>query len=93
MQDGFFFPFMKLYLHNSVDNFKRRKNMSTYKQLTRSTSSRMLAGVCGGLGEFLDIDPTLLRLAFALGFFVTGGSVLLVYIVMAIVVPPEPLNA
>lgn len=67
--------------------------MSSYKQLTRSNHSRMLAGVCGGLGEYLDIDPTILRLAFAFGFFATGGSVLLVYIVMAIVVPSEPLNA
>jgi len=64
--------------------------MSPYKQLTRSKRNSMLAGVCGGLGEFLDIDPTILRLAFAFGFFATGGSVLLVYIVMAMVVPPEP---
>ncbi|HBG74632.1 MAG: PspC domain-containing protein [Chloroflexi bacterium GWB2_49_20] len=67
--------------------------MSPYKQLTRSNHSRMLAGVCGGLGEYLDVDPTILRLAFAFGFFATGGSVFLVYIVMAIVVPAEPLNA
>ena len=67
--------------------------MSTSKQLTRSNTSRMLAGVCGGLGEFLDIDPTILRLAFVFGSFISGGSALLVYIVMAFVVPPEPLNA
>lgn len=53
----------------------------------------MLAGVCGGLGVYLDIDPTILRLAFALGFFATGGTALLVYIVMAFVIPSEPLNA
>jgi len=67
--------------------------MSTTKQLTRSNTNRMLAGVCGGLGEFLDIDPTILRLAFIFGSFISGGSVLLVYIVMAFVVPLEPLNA
>jgi phage shock protein PspC (stress-responsive transcriptional regulator) len=67
--------------------------MTTTKTLTRSNTSRMLAGVCGGLGDFLDIDPTLLRLAFAFGFFATGGSALLVYIVMAFVVPLEALNA
>jgi len=67
--------------------------MSTYKQLTRSNQSRMVAGVCGGLGEYLDIDPTLLRLLFALGFFATGGTALLVYIVMAIVVPVDPIIA
>jgi len=67
--------------------------MSTNKQLTRSNSSKMLAGVCGGLGEFLDIDPTILRLAFVFGSFISGGSALLVYLVMALVVPLEPVNA
>ena len=67
--------------------------MSTNKQLTRSTQNHMLAGVCGGLGEFLDLDPTIIRLAFALGFLASCGSALIVYIVMAIIVPPEPLNA
>jgi phage shock protein C len=67
--------------------------MSPYKQLTRSNKNRMLSGVCGGLGEYLDIDPTIFRLAFAFGFLATGGSILLVYIVMAIVVPPDPVVA
>jgi len=52
--------------------------MSTYKQLTRSNKSHMVAGVCGGLGEYLEIDPTLLRLLFTLGFFASGGTALLV---------------
>jgi len=67
--------------------------MSTNKELTRSNTKRMLAGVCGGLGEYLDIDPTILRLAFVFGSFISGGSALLVYIVMALVVPLEPVNA
>ena len=67
--------------------------MSTTKILTRSNSSKMLAGVCGGLGEFLDIDPTILRLAFVFGSFISGGTALVVYIVMALVVPLEPVNA
>ena len=36
---------------------------TNYKQLTRSTSNRMIAGVCAGLGEYLGIDPTIVRLA------------------------------
>ena len=63
--------------------------MATTKQLTRSNQNRMVAGVCGGLGEYLDIDPTILRLIFALGFFVSGGTTLLIYFVIAIVVPSE----
>lgn len=66
--------------------------MSNYKQLTRSKNNRMIAGVCGGLGDYLDIDPTLLRLLFALGFFASGGTAFLVYLVMAIVVPIESVN-
>jgi len=67
--------------------------MTPSKQLTRSNSSRMLAGVCGGLGKFLDIDPTILRLAFVFGSFISGGTALVVYIVMAMVVPLETENA
>ena len=64
--------------------------MSTdYKQLTRSTTDRMLAGVCAGLGEYLNIDPTVVRLLFVLGFFLSGGGVLIAYLIMAVIVP-EP---
>ena len=67
--------------------------MSDKKKLTRSTTNRMVAGVCGGLGEFLDIDPTIIRLLFVLGSIAGFGSALLVYLVMAIVVPPEDRSA
>ena len=60
-----------------------------YKQLTRSTTNRMIAGVCAGLGEYLNIDPTVVRLLFILGFFLSGPGILVAYLIMAIVVP-EP---
>jgi len=60
-----------------------------YKQLTRSTTNRMIAGVCAGLGEYLHIDPTVVRLLFILGFFLTGPGILIAYLIMAIIVP-EP---
>lgn len=64
--------------------------MSTeYKQLTRSNINRMIAGVCAGLGEYLNIDPTVVRLLFVLGFFLTGPGIVIAYLIMAIVVP-EP---
>ena len=64
--------------------------MSTeYKQLTRSTANRMIAGVCAGLGEYLNIDPTVVRLLFVLGFFLTGPGILIAYLIMAVIVP-EP---
>ena len=66
--------------------------MSTeYKQLTRSISNRMIAGVCAGLGDYLNIDPTVVRLLFVLGFFLTGPGILIAYLIMAIIVP-EPVQ-
>jgi len=67
--------------------------MSTeYKQLTRSINNCMIAGVCAGLGEYLNIDPTVVRLLFVLGFFLTGPGILLAYLITAIIVP-EPAMA
>jgi phage shock protein PspC (stress-responsive transcriptional regulator) len=60
-----------------------------YKQLTRSNTNCMIAGVCAGLGEYLNIDPTVVRLLFLLAFFLTGPGILIAYLVMAIIVP-EP---
>ncbi len=62
---------------------------TNYKQLTRSTSNRMIAGVCAGLGEYLGIDPTIVRLLTVLAFFTGFGGIALVYIIMAIVVPEQ----
>lgn len=61
----------------------------TYKQLTRSTANRMVAGVCAGLGDYLNVDPTVVRLLFVLGFFLTGPGIALAYLIMAIVTPEE----
>ena len=61
-----------------------------YKKLYRSRDERMIAGVCGGVAEYFDIDPTLVRLLFVLATF-WGGPGLLAYIIMLVVVPEEPL--
>jgi phage shock protein C len=66
--------------------------MDESKRLYRSRSDRMVSGVCGGLGEYLGIDPTVVRLLFVLGLF-AGGSTIPAYIVMMIIVPEEPLPA
>jgi len=63
---------------------------TNYKALTRSTSNRMIAGVCAGLGEYLGIDPTIIRLLAVLAFFTGFGGIALVYLVMALVVPEQP---
>ncbi|MEK6752521.1 MAG: PspC domain-containing protein [Chloroflexota bacterium] len=63
--------------------------MSDVKTLTRSKSNRMIAGVCAGLGDYLNMDPTVIRLLFVLGFFTFNGAMLLVYLIMAIVTPEQ----
>lgn len=55
--------------------------------LYRSRDDRMLAGVAGGLAELWDADPSLIRIVWALLVILTGGVALVVYIVMALVVP------
>jgi len=62
------------------------------RRLYRSRSDRMVAGIAGGLGEYLNIDATIVRLLFVC-FALAGGPGLIVYIVMLLVVPEEPLGA
>ncbi len=65
------------------------KPAKSHKKLYRSRKERMIAGVCGGLAEHFGMDPTWMRLIFIL-FLLLGGSALLVYIIMWLVVPLEP---
>lgn len=59
------------------------------KKLYRSSKDKMLCGVCGGIGEYFGVDPTLVRLGVAL-FCLVAGIGLFGYFVMAIIVPEEP---
>lgn len=61
------------------------------KRLYRSLNNRMIAGVCGGIGEYLNIDPTLVRLAF-LALSLWGGGGILAYAIAWIVIPEETTN-
>lgn len=58
-------------------------------RLYRSRSDRMIAGVAGGLAQSMRLDPSLVRIVWAILVFATGGIALVIYIVMAIVVPEE----
>ena len=59
------------------------------ERLYRSRTERLFLGVAGGLAEWFDIDPSIVRLAFVL-FSLAGGAGLIVYIAMAIFVPERP---
>ncbi len=58
------------------------------KQLRKSSTNKKIAGVCGGIGEYFDIDPTLVRLGFVALSFMFGGG-LVVYILASIIMPED----
>ncbi len=60
------------------------------KRLYRSRNDRVISGVCAGLGQYFNVDPVLMRvLAVVLGF-VSFGTALLLYVVLALIIPLEP---
>lgn len=66
--------------------------METTKKLYRSTLDKKIAGICGGLGEYLNVDPTVMRILFLAGFFLSGSLLFWAYLVMWIVIPEPPTN-
>lgn len=58
------------------------------KRLFKSRDNRMVCGVCGGVGEYFNVDATLIRLVWVLASLF-GGSGLLAYIIAAIIIPEE----
>jgi phage shock protein C len=60
------------------------------KKLYRSRSSRMISGVCGGLAEYLNIDPVVVRLIFVITAIFGASIGFWVYIIMWIAVPEQP---
>lgn len=61
-----------------------------HKRLYLSQTDKMLAGVCGGIAEYFDVDPTIIRLLWVLVTILTGGAGILAYIVMMIITPHRP---
>lgn len=59
------------------------------KRLYKSTVNRMICGVCGGIAEYFNLDPSLIRLAAVLLACVSIGTGLLAYIVIAIILPND----
>lgn len=61
------------------------------KKLYKSRDNSMIAGVCGGIGEYFNVDPTLVRLVWAIAAIPTAViGALIAYIVAAIIIPYEP---
>jgi phage shock protein C len=64
--------------------------MSRAKRLYRSRTERMIAGVCGGIAEYFDIDPVIVRLIAVVLLFSGGAPGVLPYLVLWVVVPESP---
>lgn len=63
--------------------------INSKKRLYRSRTDRRVAGVCGGIADYLAVDPTLVRIIWAI-FALAGGPGIVIYIVMAAIIPEEP---
>ena len=59
-----------------------------HKKLYRSRTNRMIAGICGGIGEYFDVDPTLIRLIVAFTWLM-GGIGVVVYLIGWLIIPLE----
>jgi phage shock protein C len=62
-----------------------------YKRLYRSRSDRMFSGLSAGIGQYIGMDPTVVRLLFALGAIFLFPIPIVIYVVMMVIVPEEPL--
>jgi len=64
--------------------------MNTTKRLTRSYDDRMIAGVCGGIAQYFDVDPTLVRAGYVLMSAISAGFPgLLIYVILWIIMPRD----
>ncbi len=72
-------------------HLKYSKKKKKSKKLYRSRTNKTIAGICGGMGEYFDMDPTLIRIIWIL-FLLLGGSGLLLYLILWILIPKEPKN-
>ena len=74
---------------NNAELIELKKETIMEKRLYKSKENKMLAGVCGGIAEYFNLDPTLIRLGWIV-FSALGGSGILAYIIAAIVIPQNP---
>lgn len=65
---------------------KRKMKKTRKKQLYKSKKNKMIGGVCGGIGEYFNIDPTLIRLVWAISIFWMGFG-FLAYLIALIIIP------
>ncbi len=57
------------------------------KRLTKSSKDKMISGVCGGIAEYFEVDPTLVRIGYLIFTFAGVGSPILLYFILAVIMP------
>jgi phage shock protein C len=62
------------------------------KRLYRSRDEKMIGGVCGGLAQYLDVDPTLIRVLWVVVTVMGAGTGLLAYLILWVLIPQEPVG-
>ncbi len=63
--------------------------MNNVKKLFRSSTNKVFFGVCGGIGEYLNLDPTVIRVLYVVACFLSLGAALLAYLIFALVIPQD----
>lgn len=69
--------------------YRFREVLIMYRELAVSKDNKTLLGVCGGIGEYCKIDPTVIRIVFILMTFIFLGSPILIYIILYIIMPKK----
>ena len=68
-------------------SYAKEGNVHMPTRLERSTTNKVIGGVCGGIAEYLQVDPTLVRVFFVISIFLTAGLAILGYIVLLVLMP------
>jgi phage shock protein C len=63
------------------------------KRLYRSRKNKVIMGLCGGIGDYFNVDPTLVRIIFIILEFMTAGLLIVAYFIVGLIVPKEPEQA
>ncbi len=75
--------------YRSSRDHDRSSGTFRMNRLYRSETNRWICGVCGGIGDYFRVDPSIVRLIFALLCLIGGGSLLVVYFIAALIIPRE----
>lgn len=83
--DSDYKPMLTIKLNN-----EERERVYNMKSLYRSKTDKQLTGLCGGIGNWLGVDSTVVRLIAVVSTLISFGTVVAIYVIASIIVPKEP---